>query len=176
MELLPGIDRETIIGNVLAAQQRKRIALAEYEAASEQLAWWLQGARLAGIAELQIDESDENVVPDDLFPPVRYFEESGVRPTLRQAIMAELQSEPNLAVPVADLAARLVGRGWLEAENAHKRVSDLAGLMHNEEQLHRVNRGVYKLHPRFAVRIEQKAEARLAAQMPSPDSWPPASP
>lgn len=172
---LPGIDHDTIVANVLEAQKRKRKALAEYEAASAQLAWWLQGAKLAGIAEIQIDEADGNLVPDDLFPPARYFQETDERPTLRQAIMAELQDEPNLAVPVADLAARLVARGWLDEENAHKRVSDLAGLMHNERQLQRVHRGVYKLHPRFALRFEQTADARIAAQLPSPSSWPPAS-
>jgi hypothetical protein len=172
---LPGIDRDTIVANVLEAQERKRKALAEYEAASDHLAWWLQGARLAGIAEMQIDDADGNLVPDDLFPPVRYFEESGERPTLRQAIMAVLQDEPNLGVPVADLAVRLVAQGWLDEENAHKRVSDLAGLMHNEQQLQRVRRGVYKLHPRFAVRFEQTADARIAAELPKPSSWPPAS-
>jgi hypothetical protein len=152
---LHGVDRETIVGNVLKAQERKRRALDEYESASDELDWWLQGAKLAGISEMQIDEADKNSVPDDLFPPAEYFRDSGERPTLRQAIMAELRETPHDRVAVAGLAARLVARGWLSAENAHKRVSDLAGVMHGEEQLERVGRGVYRLHPRIAMLFDQ---------------------
>jgi hypothetical protein len=171
---LSGIDRETIVGNVLKAQERKRAALTEYEAAAAELAWWLEGANLAGITDMQI-EDDVNAVPDDLFPPVRYFEESGERPTLRQSIMAELRERPNTAISVAELASRVAARGWIEADVAQKRVSDLAGVMHGDKQLVRVGRGVYRLHPDFALAFDRVTDSHLRSQMPPPGSWPPAN-
>jgi hypothetical protein len=152
-----------IAANIKAVRDRKAEALKEYEAASAELAWWLEGAKLAGVADVHEDE--ENSVPDDIFPPARYFDEAGVRPTLRQAIMAHMQE-----------AQALVRRGWLAEESSQKRVSDLAGVMHGEDQLQRVERGVYRLHPRFAVIFERRpvTDCRRAAEMgfPVAGSWP----
>lgn len=150
-----GLDPDLIAANIQAARERKARALAEYEAASAELSWWLQGAKLAGIATLS-DEDDQNNVPDDLFPRARYFDESGERPTLRQAIMAHLGETPTTDFAVAELAQALVRRGWLPRDGAQKRVSDLAGVMHGDEQLQRVDRGVYRLHPRFALAFERR--------------------
>src|SRR5580704_6829088 len=151
-----GLDPDLIAANIQAARDRKAHALAEYEAASAELSWWLQGAKLAGIATLS-DEDDQNNVPDDLFPPARYFDETRERPTLRQAIMAHLGETPTAGFTVAELAQALVRRGWLpEDGGAQKRVSDIAGVMHGDEQLQRVDRGVYRLHPRFALAFERR--------------------
>jgi hypothetical protein len=150
-----GLNPDLIAANVQAARDRKAKALAEYEAASAELSWWLQGAKLAGIATLS-DEDDENSVPDDLFPPVRYFDETGERPTLRQAIMAHLSETPTAGFTIAELAQALVRRGWLPKDGAQKRVTDLAGVMYGDEQLQRVDRGVYMLHPRFALAFERR--------------------
>jgi hypothetical protein len=150
-----GLDPDLIAANIQAARDRKAQALAEYEAASAELSWWLQGAKLAGIATLS-DEDDQNNVPDDLFPPARYFDETEERPTLRQAIMAHLSETPTASFTVAELAQALVRRGWLPENGAQKRVSDLAGVMHGDEQLQRVDRGVYRLHPRFALAFERR--------------------
>jgi len=163
-----------IAANIKAVRDRKAESLKEYEAASAELAWWLEGAKLAGVADVHEDE--ENSVPDDIFPPARYFDEAGVRPTLRQAIMAHMQEAPTSGLTVAELAQALVRRGWLAEESSQKRVSDLAGVMHGEDQLQRVERGVYRLHPRFAVIFERRpvTDYRRAAEMgfPVPGSWP----
>lgn len=152
---ITGLDPDLIAANVQAARDRKAQALAEYEAASAELSWWLQGAKLAGIATPS-DEDDQNNVPDDLFPRARYFDESGDRPTLRQAIMAHLGETPTTDFTVAELAQALVRRGWLSKDGAPKRVSDLAGVMRGDERLQRVDRGVYRLHPRFALAFERR--------------------
>jgi hypothetical protein len=150
-----GLDPDLIAANIQVARDRKAQALAEYEAASAELSWWLQGAKLAGIATAS-DENDQNNVPDDLFPPARYFDETGEHPTLRQAIMANLSETPTAGLTVAELAQALVRRGWLPDDGAQKRVSDLAGVMHGDEQLQRVDRGVYRLHPRFALAFDRR--------------------
>lgn len=150
-----GLDPDLIAANIEAVRDRKAKALAEYEAASAELSWWLQGAKLAGIAIL-FDEDDQSNVPDDLFPPAHYFDGTGDRPTLRQAIMAHLGTTPTTGFTIAELAQALIRRGWLPEGGAQKRVSDLAGVMHGDEQLQRVDRGVYRLHPRFALAFERR--------------------
>jgi hypothetical protein len=168
---------DPIVGNVLKARERRRQALAEYEMASTELDWWLEGAKLAGISELQVDVTHENSVPDDLFPPVRYFEETGERPTLRQAIFAELATTPRAEVSVADLTDRLMHREWISGYAAQKRVSDLAGVMHGDEQLQRVGRGIYRVHPKLAMVIDQQtaADIRIRSELPPTASPPPAA-
>jgi hypothetical protein len=153
-----GLDPDLITANIAAARARKTKAVEEYEAASAELAWWLEGAKLAGVSVRPDD--DQNNVPDDLFPPARYFEESGERPTLRQAIMAHLGETPTSAVSITELAQALIERGWLAELEAQKRVSDLAGVMHGDEQLQRTDRGVYRLHPRFALAWERRGKVR----------------
>lgn len=163
-----GLDPDLIVVNIEAARARKATAVAEYEAASAELAWWLEGAKLAGVS-VRSDEDDQNNVPDDIFPPVRYFEESGERPTLRQAIMAQLSEAPASALSVAELAEAIVKREWLPELGAQKRVSDLAGIMHGDNQLQRTDRGVYRLHPRFALALEQRGKVRFGRSERSVD-------
>jgi len=166
-----GLDSDLIASNILAARERKANALAEYEVASAELSWWLEGAKLAGV-EVLPEEEDVNNVPDDLFPPVKYFEETGERPTLRQAIMAHMSESPTTRFTVAEIAQALVKREWLPEVGAQKRVSDLAGVMHGDEQVQRTGRGVYRLHPRFALGFERR-EQENNPDVPSevPTDW-----
>ena len=156
-----------IHANVLAATERKEAALAEYEAASAELAWWLQGAELAGLV---VEDGDTPDVADyvELFPPGAYFETSSVMPTLRQAVVAHLREHPVMPSSIAALTQALVLRGWLpEREDAQKRVSDIAGLMASDGQLQRVERGVYRLRPRLAAAFDQPPSPTTAV----PPRW-----
>jgi hypothetical protein len=103
-----------IAANIESARARKSKALADYEAASAELAWWLKGAELVGLAVPPEDDDDpepDNV--EELFPPGDYFDQSDVQPTLRQAVIAFLREQSGLAFPVQNIASALVMRGWL---------------------------------------------------------------
>jgi hypothetical protein len=174
-----GLDPQMIALNIESARERKRLALAEYEAASAQLAWWLKGAELAGMAV--VPEDDDEPEPrgvEELFPPASFFDQNGVSPTLRQGVIAFLREHPGLAFSVADIARALILRGWLaDDDGAQKRVSDIASLMHGEDQLQRPERGHYGLHPRLAVAFERQplTDYARAAElgMPVPQNLPP---
>jgi hypothetical protein len=152
-----GVDEETILGNIAMASLRKTNALAEYKAASAELAWWMQGAELAGITVGHEDEEPNAGELEELFPPSEFFDQTGTQPTLRQAIMAHLRDFPTVHFPLANLTADLVERGWLADDGAAaKRVSDMAGLMagDKDKQIERAGRGVYRLHPRLAAAFD----------------------
>ncbi len=171
------LDPDLIVANIEAARERKAQALTDYETASAELAWWLQGAELAGVAVVREDDEPASAKVEELFPPAAAFEgEKGAQPTLRQAIVAHFREHPTIAFPVGDLAVALLLRGWLAEEGAQKRVSDMASLMASDEQLQRVERGVYRLHPRLAVAFERRpvTDYRRAAEMglPVPQSMP----
>jgi hypothetical protein len=174
-----GLDPAMIAANIESARARKKKALTDYEAASAELAWWMKGAELAGLAAAPEDDEPEPKNVEEMFPPGAYFDQSEAQPSLRQAVVAFLREHPGLAFPVSDIAAALVLRGWLNEEGSQKRVSDIASLMHGDEQLHRVDRGVYRLHPRLAVAFERQpvTDYRQAAAMgmPVPQSLPPSS-
>lgn len=151
-----GLDPAMIAANIESARARKSKALADYEAASAELAWWLKGAELVGLAVAPEDDDDpEPSNVEELFPPGAYFDQGDVQPTLRQAVIAFLREQPGLAFPVQDIASALVMRGWLGEDGAQKRVSDIVSLMHGDEQLQRVDRGIYRLHPRLAVALDR---------------------
>jgi hypothetical protein len=170
------LDPQLIADKIAEARDRKAHALIEYEAAAAELEWWLKGAELAGVAVSREEDEPTSAEVEELFPDATHFEQTGTKPTLRQAIMAHLREHPATELSVAELAQALVRRGWVPKQGAHKRVSDLAGLMHSQDQLQRVGRGVYRLNPRFAVAFERqpKTDYRRAAElgMPVPGSWP----
>lgn len=175
-----GLDPELILLNIDDARTRKERALADYEAASAELAWWLQGADLAGIAVVREDDEPDSASIEELFPPAALFDTGGAEPTLRQAIVAHLRENPMIPFPIASIAHALVLREWIpDRRDTQKRVSDMASLMAGEDQLQRVDRGVYRLHPRLAVAFEQRpvTDYRRAAEMgmPVPPSTAPAS-
>ncbi|MDE3069789.1 MAG: hypothetical protein KGJ43_03580, partial [Acidobacteriota bacterium] len=145
----PGFDPDTIAFSFRHASERKATALAEYEAASAELEWLRQGARLFGVA-LPADDEPDMAAIQELFPPASAFS-NGTKPTLRQAIMAFVRESPATPYTVQFITASLADLGWLpQRDDAQKRVSDLAGIMAGDEQLERVERGVYKLHPKLA--------------------------
>jgi hypothetical protein len=165
-----GLDPDLIVVNIDAARERKARALAEYEAATAELSWWLRGADLAGVVVVHDDHEPDSDNVEGVFPSADHFEQSGAQPTLRQAIMAHLRRNPIMTFSVSGLAEALVLRGWLPESGAQKRVSDMVSLMAGDEQLKRVERGVYRLHPRFAVAFEQRplTDYRRAAEMGLP--------
>ena len=131
------------------AQARVENALAEYEAAKAELAWWRQGLELVDPkAATAIDaQQDFAAKVVELFPDEAVFS-SGARPTLRQAIAIVMRDSPFRVWPIGELTVELKRRHWLpDAPDAQKRVSDLATVMFNAGQLARVDRGVYKLSP-----------------------------
>jgi hypothetical protein len=137
-----GLDPDLIRLNVDAARQRKENALADYEAASAELAWWLQGAELAGVAVVRDDGEPDAANIEELFPPAALFDTGGAEPTLRQAIVAHLREHPMIPFPIASIAHALVLRGWMpDRADTQKRVSDMASLMAGEDQLQRIERG-----------------------------------
>lgn len=166
-----GLDPDLIRLNVDAARQRKENALADYEAASAELAWWLQGAELAGVTVVRDDGEPDAANIEELFPPAALFDTGGAEPTLRQAIVAHLREHPMIPFPIASIAHALVLRGWMpDRADTQKRVSDMASLMAGEDQLQRIERGVYRLHPRLTVAFEQRpvTDYSRAAEMGMP--------
>lgn len=162
-----GLDPDLIVANIEAARQRKANALADYEAASAELAWWLQGADLAGVAVVPDDDEPSSANVEELFPPASFFEVGGSVPTLRQAIVAHLREHPMMPFTIAALTQALVAREWLpEREDAQKRVSDMASLMVGDDQLQRVERGIYRLHPRLVVAFDRPSTMDFASPPP----------
>ena len=131
---------------------------------------------LPGVAVVREDDEPTAANVEELFPPAVYFEQTEVQPALRQAIVAHLREYPTVAFSVADLALALVRRNWVGGQSAQKRVSDMASVMHGEEQLQRVDRGVHRLHPRLAAAFERRpvTDYRRAAEMgfPVPEATP----
>lgn len=145
-----GLDPGTITERIREAKARRDRALAEYQAAVEELEWWRQGQRLFGEPEAE-DQVDDDVA--QLFPPAWAFAD-GTEPTLRQAIVATMEKRPGRHWPVHDLVAALHRNDWLpEREDSTKRVSDMAGIMVKDGQLERVSRGVYILAPEVAAAL-----------------------
>ena len=157
----PVLDPDSLSAGIATATARKEAAVAEYEAATAELEWLIQGASLLGL-DLQADVGSEAAELDELIKEPA----SNIKPTLRQAILAFLREAPQAHITIPTLAAALNKRGWLpDRADAQKAVSDMAALMANENQLERVGRGVYRLHPRLALGLESRTatESRLAA-------------
>ena len=98
------LSQELVTRRIRQAEERKARALAEYHAAAAELEWWLEGAQLFGIA---IDPAVGQGKVTELFPPASYFDENGVQPTLRQAIVAVMRERPVAHWGVGDLADSL---------------------------------------------------------------------
>jgi len=84
---------------------------------------------------------------------VGFVFDQGIKPSLRQAMVAVMREHPGRRWTVADLTEALDGKGWLP-ENGAKRVSDMAGEMVRLNQAVRQGRGVYKLSPELAAALE----------------------
>jgi hypothetical protein len=113
----------------------------------------MQGASVLGL-DLPADTASEGAELDELIPEPA----SNTKLTLRQAILAFLREAPHTPMTIPALAAALDKRGWLpDRADAQKAVSDIAGVMAAEEQLERVGRGVYQLHPRLALALESRS-------------------
>lgn len=144
-----GLDETTIRANIDAAIQRKARALADYEAASAELAWWQQGAKLFGLTDIAVDSARDAAELEELAFV------SGQKPTLRQAIFELACVIPTTAWTIPQLTSSLKRSGWLPArDDAQKAVSDMAAAMASDDQLERQERGVYRLHPRFVLVLE----------------------
>lgn len=161
-----GLDPDTIRENIVAAQTRKAAALAEYKAASDELEWWTQGAALFGL-ELSPEQDSVSAEMDELFVTPEALADNA-KPTLRQAIATLLRDDPKRPLTLSRLAAELSLRGWLPARtDAQKAVSDMASAMTSENQLERVDRGTYRLHPRLVLALEAWDAGDSASSMPS---------
>jgi len=145
------ITPESIAARLRSAEQRKSQALAQYEAASAEVAWLREGLRLFD-PEANLEAQDPQEVVTEIFPEGFVFDQ-GIKPSLRQAIVVVMREHPGRRWAVPDLAQALEGRGWLP-EHGAKRVSDMAGDMVRLGQLVRHDRGVYKLSPELAAALE----------------------
>lgn len=136
--------------SIRAAEHRREVALSNYQAATAELAWLHEGLRVLGM----VSESDiTRTSVTELFPPIEVFE-PGTRPTLRQAIVLAMRYQSRTVWRVADLASTIVDAGWLDPEDAAKRVSDMAGVMVTDGQLVRPARGEYTLAPELSAEFE----------------------
>jgi hypothetical protein len=165
-----GLDPDAIAANIDAARARKAKALVDYEAASAELAWWLKGAELVGLTATPVSNEPSAADVEELFPPAEFFERTRTVPTLRQAIMSFFREHPAANVRISNIAEVLLARGWLSPLSANKRITDLTSVMCSDEQLVRVSRGVYHLHPKYALSFEQNppTDYRRAAEMGMP--------
>jgi hypothetical protein len=175
-----GLDPELIKENIERARARRDAALTEYEAAKSELAWWLEGLKLADPGTAS--DFAQAHATTELFPDPLIFETGG-QPTLRQAIVLTMQMHPAINEwPINVLVARLHDRGWLpDSDVATKRVSDMAGVMQKDGQLERTNRGVYRLAPPLAASLDAKrrtTDYREAARLgfPVPEQRPDSDP
>jgi hypothetical protein len=157
---IQGLTPEDIKANIRAARERKEAALAEYEEAKAELAWWEQGLRLFDpkAARALDGGQDAEAVVTELFPEGFVFD-NGTDPTLRQAIVVVMRENPGHPHwSITDLATALSARGWLpsreDPRDARKRISDMAGIMYDSGQLARVGRGVYKLSPPLTAALD----------------------
>lgn len=158
---LAGMTARDIKANIHDAEARVRAALAEYEAAKAELAWWQEGLRLIDPQAAAALNAEPEIVTE-LFPDGVVFA-TGARPTLRQAIVLVMREAPGkTAWTINELASALDEHDWLPArEDANKGVSDMVAAMYNAGQLSRLDRGVYKLAPPL--------EAALGAAYPVTD-------
>lgn len=144
---------DEIAGNIRAAEERRDRALAEYEAALEELEWWRQGQRLFSGGDDEEPRSRNPVT--ELFPAASLFESGDMKPTLRQAIVAVMERGDGREWPLDSLVDALDQRGWLpdraDATLTAKGVADMAAAMASEGHLKRVRRGVYTVSPEIAA-------------------------
>jgi hypothetical protein len=150
------LSSEQITEQIHAAEERRDRALAEYQAAVEELEWWKQGQRLfASGDDAQDAEGPTNA--NELFPPGWVFAD-GTKPTLRQAIVAVMSEAPGRQWQLADLVGALDAQGWLPERSSRARsskgVADMAAAMATEGHLRRVSRGVYMLSAQLAAAQE----------------------
>jgi hypothetical protein len=161
-----GLDPDTIRENIGAARARKAAALAEYKAATDELEWWTQGAAIFGL-ELSPGPDSVSAEMDELFVTQEALADNA-KPTLRQAIATLLTENPTRPLTLSQLTAGLSLRGWLPTRaDAQKAVSDMASTMTSENQLERVDRGTYRLHPRLALALETWEAGASAPLMPN---------
>jgi hypothetical protein len=161
---IDGLTPEALREQIKRVEERKASALAEYESAKAELAWLEQGLRLfdPDASDLKAGENDHDAIVTELFPAGVTFE-NGAKPTLRQAIVLVMREEQHIGrwTP-ARLAEALAYHGWLPtreaSKDATKRVSDMAGIMFNDGQLSRLDRGIYKLAPALAAALEARGD------------------
>src|SRR4051794_30100720 len=101
---------DEIARNIRTAEERRDRALAEYEAALEELEWWRQGQRVFGGAETEDSRTLNRVT--ELFPAASLFESGELEPTLRQAIIAVMERGDGREWPLDALVDILGERRW----------------------------------------------------------------
>jgi hypothetical protein len=153
---LSGFTVEDLKANIRDAKDRAEAALANYEAALAELAWWQQGLKLVDPQAAAADGEalgSEGMVAE-LFPDGFAFD-NGKGPTLRQAIVLVMREHPGMSWTINHISMALDRRGWMpQREDARKRISDMAGLMYDSGQLSRLGRGIYKLSPPLAAALD----------------------
>lgn len=157
----PDLSEAFLLEGIRAAEARRDEALAEYQAATAELSWLRDGLRVLGYE----DPASSKAKLTELFPAPEVFE-SGIKPTLRQAIVTIMRSDPTAAWRVNDLAEAIIDRDWVAAKEAPKRISDMASVMVNEKQIVRVARGTYALTPELGAEFELRR--RMHTSLPTP--------
>lgn len=158
---------DMIRANLQKARETRDDAWRAYEEAVQQVEWWERGVKLFGGAtevEVSADARLGDLLPD------------GVprRPTLKQAILLIMRSNPNATWTVDQISAMLKMNGWLPTSEPGKRISDMAGVMVNEALLDRMDRGAYALMPEIAVALTNRLPpitdyTRVPDEFPVPD-------
>ncbi len=140
---------DMIRANLRKARETRDEAWRAYEEAVNQVEWWERGAKLFGGAteiEVNADARLGDLLPDGI----------PRQPTLKQAILLIMRSNPNATWTVDQIAQMLNMNGWLPTSEPAKRISDMAGVMVNEFWLSRTDRGTYALMPDIAVALSSR--------------------
>ncbi len=146
------LDRETIRSNIERAQARRDAALAEYEAATAELKWWRAGQVL-----VEDDlASDPDRAADTLIAELIPKGFDTTQPSLRQALLLIMRSNPRKGWSIGDYKMMLALNNWLpQRADVNKRIADMAAIMVSERLLERAGRGVYELPEALASALER---------------------
>jgi len=127
----------------IAELEKERDELAQtHEKVERLLAWHVEGRRLF---EGEAPEQDRTIT--ELFPPAEaFYGPRGVKPTLRQAIVATMRSAPGSEWPNSEVIAALDRHGWgPQGNNAAHIVRSKLAEMARMGELKNVARGTYML-------------------------------
>jgi hypothetical protein len=145
------ITPEALRASISRAQDQRDRAYRELEAAERELEWLRRGLDLLG------GPGREEEAGDDALRALLPGMAKPDRPTLRQALVLVMRSNPHKQWPVDDLASMLHMNNWLPKRlEPGKRITDAAHGLVNDGYLVRANRrGTYELAPYVAEALKR---------------------
>jgi hypothetical protein len=132
----PRITPEALRADIAAAQERRDRAYKDLEAAEQELEWLQQGLKRVEPGGQPGDDLLGALLPGLVRP---------VKPTLRQAIVLVMRSNPHKQWVVDDITSMLRMNNWLPRTDPGKRITDAAHGLVVDGYLSRADRGTYEL-------------------------------